>query len=321
MLGRHPKNDIQNSHPRISNYHCLLYRQGFSFYLEDLKSTNGTFVNGQRVLKPVRLKDADQISLAGNAAEYEIRIDSFLTLPLLHLRVHPLTLIVVSLFSLILFSSLLAFYYLSRPVSISVSEALALIEKDFGKKIFPTDSNFIATISEWCTRLSADKDLSLIKNKRQGLQPLLEKILAEEKVPRQFSVLVWVESNYEPEARNSISGATGLWQLMPDTARSYGLVVSKAEDERKDPTKCTRAAARYLKDLMAIFGDEDFLLILAAYNTGEANLMAILKQLKDPLQERNFWYLYSHNLIPSETKSYVLKAIAILVLEKQDLLN
>ena len=321
LLGRHPKNDIQNTNPCISNYHCLLYRHGFSFYLSDLKSTNGTFVNGQRVLKPVRLKDADQISLAGDAAEYLIRIDSYLTLPLLHLRAHPLSLIIIGLFSLLLFSSLLAFHYLSHPVSITVREALALIEKEFGKQIFPTDSDFVNAVNEWCTRLKADKDFALVKSKRRGLQPLLEQILAEERLPLQFSVLVWVESQYEPEAQNPLSRATGLWQLMPDTARAYGLTVNKGLDERKEPVKCTRAAARYLNDLMAIFGDEDFLLILAAYNTGEANLMAILKQLKDPLQERNFWYLSSHNLIPDETKAYVLKAVAVLVLEKQGFLT
>jgi membrane-bound lytic murein transglycosylase D len=97
-------------------------------------------------------------------------------------------------------------------------------------------------------------------------------------------------------------GAAGPWQLMPATARILGLKINSRHDERKDYYKSTRAAARYLKDLHEEFGD--WLLVFAAYNSGEGTVNSAIKQSGS----RNFWTLRRY--LPEETREYVNKFIA-----------
>ena len=102
---------------------------------------------------------------------------------------------------------------------------------------------------------------------------------------------------------------------MPATAKQYGLQINEIVDERLDPLKCTQAAALYLKDLISIFGKQSFLLVLAAYNAGDGAILYSLKQIHDPTKDRNFWYLYKNNLIPEQTKQYVIKIVALIILK------
>jgi membrane-bound lytic murein transglycosylase D len=94
----------------------------------------------------------------------------------------------------------------------------------------------------------------------------------------------------------------GLWQLMPETARMLGLVVSRKCDERKLPGKSTDAAATYLKQLYNRFGD--WPLAIAAYNAGGGSVSKAIKKSGS----KNFWEL--QNFLPSETREYVKKFIA-----------
>lgn len=100
-------------------------------------------------------------------------------------------------------------------------------------------------------------------------QPILDKmagILDAEGVPRYFLFLALAESGGDP-LNVSPRGAAGLWQLMPHTARAYGIT----EADRLDVEKSTRAAARYIRHLLDMF-DNDFLWTVAAYNAGGHNL-------------------------------------------------
>jgi hypothetical protein len=142
----------------------------------------------------------------------------------------------------------------------------------------------------------------------QGLRPVLEPILREEGVPRQMTAVVLVESGGQRTAL-SPKGARGLWQFMPDTARRYGLVVTASLDERLDPYKSTRAAARYLRDLHAQFGN--WPLALAAYNAGEDTVQRAVERTAT----RDFGSIARTGMLPPETRSYVpavLNAIGLM---------
>jgi hypothetical protein len=132
----------------------------------------------------------------------------------------------------------------------------------------------------------------------QHLRPTLEPILREEGVPLQMAAVVLVESGGQPDALSS-KGARGLWQIMPDTARRYGLIVSDRVDERLDLDKSTHAAARYLRDLLRQFGD--WPLALAAYNAGEEAVQrAILRT-----SSRDFSVIARAGMLPLETRNYI----------------
>ena len=132
----------------------------------------------------------------------------------------------------------------------------------------------------------------------QGLRPVLEPILREEGVPQQMAAVVLVESGGTSSAL-SPKGARGLWQFMPDTARRYGLVVTASLDERLDPYKSTRAAARYLRDLYTQFGN--WPLALAAYNAGEDTVQRAIERTST----RDFSLISRMGILPLETRSYV----------------
>lgn len=123
-------------------------------------------------------------------------------------------------------------------------------------------------------------------------------ILQSEGLPVSLVGVAALESGFDPAAL-SPKGALGLWQLMPQTARRFGLEVSARRDDRLDPVKSTFAAASYLKDLYAQFGD--WPLALAAYNAGEDRV----QQALDRHGARDFWTLSRRSALPGETLRYV----------------
>jgi len=153
----------------------------------------------------------------------------------------------------------------------------------------------------WSDRLSieaARPDVRL-----EMLRPVVDPILQRYGVPTELAAVILVESGGRADAL-SPKGARGLWQIMPDTARRYGLRVDDMQDDRLDLFKATDAAARYLHDLYAQFGD--WKLALAAYNTGEANVeTAILKA-----HTEDFDQLTRLGVLPLETRNYVPRVLA-----------
>lgn len=122
-------------------------------------------------------------------------------------------------------------------------------------------------------------------------------ILREGGLPLNLLGVALVESGFDPAAR-SPKDALGIWQLMPDTARAFGITAA----ERVDPEKATRAAARYLKRLHTRFGD--WPLALAAYNAGEQRV----QEAMDRARSRDFARIAPH--LPGETRRYVPAVIA-----------
>ena len=131
--------------------------------------------------------------------------------------------------------------------------------------------------------------------------PIFEKALADEGLPTDLKYLSIVESALNPGAI-SHSGAGGLWQFMKPTAKMCGLKVGSYVDERMDPYKSSKAAALYLKQLYAMFGDWE--LVMAAYNAGPGRIKSAIKRAGT----EDYWKLTKY--LPVETRSYVPGFIA-----------
>ncbi len=135
----------------------------------------------------------------------------------------------------------------------------------------------------------------------QWYLPAVKGLLAERGLPAELAYVPIIESGYRCNAVSS-SGAVGPWQFMRPTGRRYGLVINRTKDERRDPIRSTRAAARYLSDLYRRFGD--WQLALAAYNGGEGQVEAALKRSG----ARSFWKLAPY--LPAETRQFVPRVLA-----------
>jgi membrane-bound lytic murein transglycosylase D len=133
----------------------------------------------------------------------------------------------------------------------------------------------------------------------------IEQWLRAEGMPAELLWVAAAESGYNPHSESS-AGAVGLWQLMPDTARSYGLRVDAWVDERKDPEKATRAAARLLRDLRARFGNWE--LALAAYNMGYGALLRSMRRFNTTDFET---LATTEGALPFETAKYVPRILSL----------
>ncbi len=134
-----------------------------------------------------------------------------------------------------------------------------------------------------------------------ALRWIIEPELARVGLPLELAGIVLVESGAQTFAL-SPKGARGLWQLMPETARRYGLIVDSGSDERLDAYKSTRAAALYLRDLYSQFGN--WPLVLAAYNAGGPTVQRAI----DRSGTTDFFHL--NRLLPAETRNYVPAVLA-----------
>lgn len=140
--------------------------------------------------------------------------------------------------------------------------------------------------------------------------PYVRDVLDQYKLPHDLAILPFIESGYNPRAI-SRAKAGGMWQFIVGTSSRYGLVTDSWVDQRFDPYLSTHSAARYLKDLYAMFGD--WYLALAAYNAGEAKIAKALEQTGagdfNALVEKNH-QLGRRAKLRQETKSYVPQFLA-----------
>jgi membrane-bound lytic murein transglycosylase D len=138
---------------------------------------------------------------------------------------------------------------------------------------------------------------------------MIERVLKEEGVPLDLIYLAQAESGFHPYAV-SRAGARGIWQFMGSRARAYDLHRDLWVDERQDPEKSTRAAARHLKDLYNEFGD--WYLAMAAYNSGPVTIQSAVKRTG----YADFWELYRRGVLPKETRNYVPIILAETIMAK-----
>ena len=139
--------------------------------------------------------------------------------------------------------------------------------------------------------------------------PLFQRVLEEEGLPKDLVYLSMIESAFKPRAV-SRAGARGLWQFIAGTGKLYGLRQDYWVEDRFDPEKATRAAARHLKDLYDEFGD--WYLAMAAYNAGPRRIERAIQRTGD----RDFWTLSQKRYLPRETRSYVPLILAATIIGK-----
>lgn len=133
--------------------------------------------------------------------------------------------------------------------------------------------------------------------------PMFEEHLDRFNMPLELKYLAIVESALNPEARSRV-GATGLWQFMYGTGKMYDLKVTSFVDDRRDPIKSTIAACEHMSDLYKMY--KDWLLVLAAYNSGAGN---VNKAIRRSGGKMDFWQI--RPFLPIETRGYVPAFIGV----------
>jgi len=140
-----------------------------------------------------------------------------------------------------------------------------------------------------------------IKLNKIGYLKTIDKVFTQYQIPLELKYLAIIESKLKSNARSGV-GAVGYWQFMPGTAKTLGLRITAKYDERQHIWKSTVAAAKYLTDLYGYF--EDWLLVIAAYNSGPGPVLNAIKKSGS----RSFWKL--QNFLPKETRLHVKRFIA-----------
>jgi membrane-bound lytic murein transglycosylase D len=141
--------------------------------------------------------------------------------------------------------------------------------------------------------------------------PMMQRIFEEEGLPRDLVYLALVESGFNPRAY-SWAHAVGPWQFIESTGKMFGLENDWWRDERRDFEKSTRAAARFLRDLHRRF-DGDWYLAVASYNAGPGKISRAIGKYGS----RDFWELSRGQYLQTETKNYVPKLLATLLIAKE----
>jgi len=136
--------------------------------------------------------------------------------------------------------------------------------------------------------------------------PMIRQVFAEEGVPSDLAYLAVIESGFRNEAKSKAK-AVGMWQFIRSTGRIYGLNGNAWVEERRDPIKATRAAARYLKRLYEISGD--WYLAASGYNAGPLTLERAIQNVGT----RNFWDLSRSRWLRTETKNYIPELCAAIL--------
>ena len=162
--------------------------------------------------------------------------------------------------------------------------------------LHPSMGNFIADYADDYEEL-----FEKLKTSKNGYFKTFDKVFTQQNIPVELKYLAVVESKLKTNARSGV-GAVGLWQFMPGTAKIFGLKITSKYDERQHVWKSSVAAAKYLNELYDMF--EDWLLVIASYNSGPAPVLSAIKKSGS----RSFWKL--QYFLPKETRLHVKRFIA-----------
>jgi hypothetical protein len=197
-----------------------------------------------------------------------------------------------------------------------VTQEIRRLLAEFGAEEYSVPPEFTERVKYYIQRYQGP-DRPLMQRAlgvEAGRFDTMRRILKERHLPEDLAYLPLVESALGHGESNA--GAAGPWQFTPLTAKALGLVVGSGTDQRLDTVNATEAASKYLRQLILDFGAGSSVMIaLAAYNGGPTKVkQAIQKTVSDPIKQRNFWYLYRVHALPDETREYVPKVIAAMII-------
>ena len=213
--------------------------------------------------------------------------------------------------------SLLNLYYVEQSVSYNPgsfnSAADSMHIPDFPDSVYSTRLKNIPTVVDLTYNPIIRRYINVYTRQKRGSVevmlglsqyyfPIFDDIFDYYDVPNEMKYMSIIESALNPRAY-SRTRAVGLWQFMYGTGKLYGLTINSLVDERRDPIKSTHAAARYVKDLYAIYND--WTLVIAAYNCGPGNVNRAIRRSGG---KRNYWEIYRY--LPRETRGHVPAFIA-----------
>jgi len=197
-----------------------------------------------------------------------------------------------------------------------VEAELTALLAEFGDEAYSIPPEFASRVRFYIDQYrNRDRELFLLAlvDKRGDLEQM-RSLLDAHHLPPDLAYMVLVETGFRYDSR-SYAGAAGPWQFRARTARAYGLTVKKDNDERYDITKSTQAAARYIRHLILEFGSGgSVMLALAAYNLGPSRVKQAIRSVENPIHQRDFWYLYRTRALPPETREYVPKIMASIII-------
>ncbi len=198
------------------------------------------------------------------------------------------------------------------PIRCADNRAEQSVPEDCGPSYdFPIVRNAqVEELIDYYTTGSGRRSLQLWLERSGRYLPLMQRTFAEAGLPQDLALLALVESGFNSNA-HSWANAVGYWQFIESTGRMYGLENTWWRDERRDVEKATRAAAHYLRDLYARF--DDWYLAVAAYNAGPGKMLNAIKRHNS----RDFWRLAQGNYLRAETKRYIPKLLATIIISKE----
>ena len=210
-------------------------------------------------------------------------------------------------------NNLLTDWYMQQYAVVDDSCLVNSVNVDYPDSVYIRKLSQLPTVIEMPYNSVVRRYIDMYVQKRRALvenllglstyyMPIFEEALEREGLPLELKYLPIIESALNPSAV-SRAGASGLWQFMLNTGKIYGLESNSLVDERRDPIKATWAAARYLKDMYAIY--QDWNLVIAAYNCGPGT---INKAIRRAGGKTDYWEIY--NYLPKETRGYVPAFIA-----------
>ncbi len=198
----------------------------------------------------------------------------------------------------------------------AIKNEIRLLMAEFGAETYSIPPEFLEQVKRFVQQYEGPDRPNMARALGEASQEMktVRQIFEQNNLPPDLAYIVLVESALSG-ASTSPAGAVGLWQFTPATAKDYGLKVGGGVDERLDAAKSTRAACKYIRDLILDFGaGSSVMLALAAYNLGPSRVKAAVRKVNDPIKQRSFWYLYRVRAVPPETREYVPKVIAAMII-------